>query len=106
MSFEVEAKRTAVAEAYALWVTQVTGSRPQIVRTDNGRDVRLTPAQRQAMSASILKSMRKEPSPGDLNVRMPWADIMVPVVVKQFWPYIAGAVVVLGGIGYIAGKRR
>lgn len=98
-------KREAVAQGYSFWVKSVTGTPASLVRRPNGIEVRLSESQINAMSANVLESMNAKPSPEDLNVSMPWGDIMAPVVFKKYWPYMTGGVLALVGVGFLLGRR-
>jgi len=100
----LEGKREAIAQGYAYWVQSVTGSKPKISRTKNGRQLNLSEGQIQGMSNNIHASMTAKSSPGDLNVSMPWGAILMPAMTKLYWPYALGAVVFIGGIGYVMGS--
>lgn len=100
----LEAKREGIAQGYAYWVGSVTGSKPNISRTKNGRQLNLSAAQIQGMSDNIHASMTAKSEPGDLNVSMPWGAILMPAMTKIYWPYALGGVVFIAGIGYVMGS--
>jgi len=101
----LETKREAIAQGYALWVQSVTGSRPGIDRVSNGRNISLTQSQIAAMSENIRESMTAKSHPTDLNVSMPWGKILLPAMSKIYWPYAIGAVILIGGTGYLLGRK-
>ena len=102
----LRAKREAVAQSYALWIDNATGSRPSLERSENGIDVVMTRAQTKALSASILKSMEAAPRPGDLNVSMDWGSILLPVVLKKYWWVMVGVSVGLIVTGMVLKPKR
>jgi len=104
-NIKLQAKRELIAQGYVYWVKSITGSSPKVSRTLSGRKIILSPAQTEAMSKSIYESMTSESSPDDLNVSMPWGDILMPAAVKLYWPYALGTTLAIGGLGFLLGKR-
>ena len=101
----LEGKREAVAQAYALWVQNVTGSRPSIQRSKNGRVLRLSDAQKEAMKEDIYASIKAKAKPTDLNVSMPWNSFLTPALLKAYWPMLAGGAAFLAFTGYLLGSK-
>lgn len=94
------AKRQGLALAYKAWINSATGSFPNSRNLENGIKITFKPGQAKKMSDSIIKSMGAKSAPDDLNVSLPWGQILLPVVFKKYWYYMAGGVISI----YLLGK--
>lgn len=89
-------------QGLSLTIRGLTGEAPTIERYVDHNKIILTASQKATAQQFLMDSLNKEPGP----IRLEIAEILVPVVIKKYWP-IAAAVAGTGAIlGFLLGKRR
>lgn len=92
----------ATAQALALALTPIAGSRPEVVTHSDYSEVIFTPQQESQVSAWILTQLRKEPGP----VRIDTGRIAMQVITRQYWPYMLALALAGAALGYMVTKKK
>lgn len=95
------AKRQAIALGYKVWIQSVTGEFPNSKNLDNGVAITWKPGQAKKMKDSFLQSMEAAPSPDDINVSLPWGEVLIPLIFEKYWMFMAGGAAALIGVGFL-----
>jgi hypothetical protein len=97
--------REIKTQAYAAAITALTGKYPEIIRTDETNYIELYPDQVEKAQEYLISMIEAEPSDVQINVK----PVIVPVVLKKYWPWLVGipsGIVLLSFILGRIGKRR
>lgn len=84
----------------SILISQITGEAPIIERYGDYNNIVLTNEQELKLQEFLLSQLNKEPGP----VRLDMGGIVLPVVIKKYWPWAVGAVAVGGVLGVLIGK--
>lgn len=95
------AEREARAQVIALAISSVMGGYPNVNREPETTVISLKPEQLKKAREYLSNWLRSGPS----DVRVDIKPVVVPVILKQYWPLIVGIPVGAGVIGYILGRR-
>ncbi len=94
----------AAATAYGLSaaLSPIAGSSPMVSDMGGYFDVTFTPDQEDRIAEWIRAQLNKEPG----AVRVDAGGIALKVLIRQYWPWIVGAVALGAAVGYTAKRRR
>ena len=82
-------KREAIIQGWNVWITAVTGTKPIIERTQNGANISWQAGQAKKMENYLNNAMSSKPSKDDMNVSVKLSPVLVPLIFKKYWPYMA-----------------
>lgn len=89
--------KTIKTNAITLFLLAITGEQPQVNKYPEYNEIILSENQNKTLGETLDKMLSAEPG----NVRMNLKPIVSPIVLKRYWPWLAGVgvgVLILGGI--------
>lgn len=89
------------AASMATAISMITGSTPSVVNRGDYHEIILDGEQEDAFSQWVLSQLNKEPG----AVRVDLSGVTRKVVVRQWWPQMAGLVAAGALVGYLLRGR-
>lgn len=89
--------KTIKTNAISLFLLAITGAQPEIIKYPEYNELVLSNNQNQIIRELLNKMLSADPG----NVRINLKPIITPIVLRRYWPWLAGVgagVLILGGI--------
>lgn len=89
------------AASMATAISSITGTTPSVVNRGGYYEIILDGEQEDTLSEWVLDQLNREPGP----VRVELSGVTRKVIVRQWWPQMAGLVVMGAALGYLLRGR-
>lgn len=93
-------EREALAQALAVGVSVLTGRYPKVTRYAERTLIELYPDQIEKAQGYVTEWLESKPAEVQIDVR----PVLIPVFLKQYWPWLAGASVTMVLLGVVIGR--